>query len=115
MPDANTLTMGIFVVMAQHERETIAKRTKDVLAAQKARGEQLGNVSLTAAGREKGQQMRQNNAKTAKANVQTAELIQFHHKEGQRLREIAICLNNTGYTTRRGCQFTAVAVKRLLK
>jgi DNA invertase Pin-like site-specific DNA recombinase len=31
MPDANTLTVGLFAVLAQHERETISKRTKDGL------------------------------------------------------------------------------------
>jgi DNA invertase Pin-like site-specific DNA recombinase len=31
MPDANTLTVGLFAVIAQHERETISQRTKDAL------------------------------------------------------------------------------------
>ena len=115
MPDANTLTVGIFAVMAQHERETIARRTKDALAAKRARGEQLGNAAnLTAAGRVKGQQQRQMNAQTNKANVQAAELIKLHSEKGKSLREIAVCLNSKGYTTRRGCQFTAAAVQRLL-
>ncbi|RZJ94219.1 MAG: recombinase family protein, partial [Hymenobacter sp.] len=43
MPDANTLTVGLFAVIAQHERETISKRTKDALTAKKARGAQLGS------------------------------------------------------------------------
>ncbi|WP_426062003.1 recombinase family protein [Hymenobacter sp. B1770] len=115
IPDANSLTIGIFATLAQHERETIAKRTKDALAAKRARGEQLGNANnLTAAGRVKGQQTRQANAKTNKANVQAAELIKLHSEKGKSLREIAACLNSKGYTTRRGCQFTATAVQRLL-
>lgn len=116
MPDANTLTVGIFAVMAQHERETIAKRTKDALAAKRSRGEQLGTVAnLTAAGRAKGQQQRQLNAQMDKANLQAAELIKLHAEKGKSLREIAVCLNSKGYTTRRGCLFTAAAVHRLLK
>jgi len=43
MPDANTLTVGLFAVLAQHERETISKRTKDALAAKSACGAKLGS------------------------------------------------------------------------
>jgi DNA invertase Pin-like site-specific DNA recombinase len=115
MPDANTLTVGIFAVMAQHERETIAKRTKDALAAKKARGEKLGNPgNFTADGRAKGQVVRQANARTNKANVQAAELIRLYHANGKSLRQIAAALNDKGFPTRRGCQFTADAVRRLL-
>jgi DNA invertase Pin-like site-specific DNA recombinase len=42
MPDANTLTVGVFAVIAQHEREMISKRTIDALTAKKARGAVLG-------------------------------------------------------------------------
>src|SRR5688572_20704691 len=41
MPEANTLTIGIFAVMAQHEREAISSRTKAALAAKKAQGHKL--------------------------------------------------------------------------
>ena len=53
MPSANTLTVGLLAVLAQPERETISKRTKDALAAKNARGAQLGTLaSLTQAARE---------------------------------------------------------------
>jgi DNA invertase Pin-like site-specific DNA recombinase len=44
MPDTNTLTVGIFIVIVQHERETISKQTKDVPQAKKAKGENLGTT-----------------------------------------------------------------------
>ena len=43
MPDANELTIHIMAAMAQAERKAISKRTKEALAAAKARGTKLGN------------------------------------------------------------------------
>ena len=44
MPDilSNTLMLSVMAGFAQHEREMISKRTKDALAAAKARGVKLG-------------------------------------------------------------------------
>ena len=115
MPDANTLTIGIFATIAQHERETIAKRTKDALAAKRARGQELGTVAnMTAAGRAKGQQQRQLNAQSNKANVQARQLINLLSVGGASLVMIANKLNDTEYRTRRGCLFTPTSVRRLL-
>ena len=38
MPEANTMTVGVMALVAQHEREAICARTKAALAAAGARG-----------------------------------------------------------------------------
>jgi DNA invertase Pin-like site-specific DNA recombinase len=48
MPEATRLTIHVLAAVAEHEREMIAKRTKDGLAAAKARGKILGNPKLAA-------------------------------------------------------------------
>lgn len=42
MPQINTLLLGVFASVAQYERELTSERTKNALAAKKARGEALG-------------------------------------------------------------------------
>lgn len=49
MPDANELTVGVMALIAQHEREAIAKRTAEALQAARARGQRLGNPNGAAA------------------------------------------------------------------
>lgn len=45
MPTINTLLLGVFASVAQYERELTSSRTKQALAAKKARGEKVGAAS----------------------------------------------------------------------
>jgi len=111
--DANTLTVGIMAVLAQHERELIGQRTRAALNAKKAQGYQLGSANMTPGIREKGLRVRQENARTHQANLQAAELIRLYRKDGLTYAAIAERLNAMGYRTRRGNEFFAMSVQRL--
>jgi len=85
MPDANTLTVGLFAVLAQHERETISKRTKEALTAKKARGAQLGTpTNLTPSAIAKSRDIRQANARANQPNQQAARLGDCCRRRGTR-------------------------------
>ena len=105
IPDANTLTVGIMAVLAQHERELISERTRAALQAKKAQGFKPGTPNLTPAISERGRLLQQQNARTHPANVQAAELIRLYRKEGLTYQAIAGHLNRMGFCTRRGKAF----------
>ena len=116
MPDANTLTIGIFATLAQHERELISSRTKAALRAKIAQGAILGNPeNLTPAAQAKGVQGNVNRALANENNRRALSLAGSLHEAGKNLVQIADQLNGAGFQTSRGFQFQATQVSRLLK
>ena len=114
IPDANTLTVGIFAVIAQHERETISKRTKDALQAKKAKGEKLGTPeNLTEEVRMMGVQARQRNAREHSGSRQATALILSRRAQNVSFTQIAKELNNLNFVARRGGTFNQKQVQRL--
>lgn len=116
MPDANHLTVGLMAVIADHERRAISDRTKAALAALKARGVKLGSPgNLTPAAREKATARLQKSAYDHPQNKRAGAYALSLHRQGETLSYIAKALNANGFTTRRGKQFQAVQVKRLIE
>ena len=114
MPDANTLTVGLFAVLAQHERETISKRTKDALAAKKARGAVLGTpANLTDAARQQSLSVRRQQHQQHPGLRQATAFINSRRAQGASFRQLAGELNALGFTARRGGTFNQKQVQRL--
>jgi DNA invertase Pin-like site-specific DNA recombinase len=114
MPDANTLTVGLFAVLAQHERETISKRTKDALTAKKARGAQLGTpANLTDAARQQSLLVRRQQLDQHPRLRQAAAFITSRRAQGASFRQLAGELNALGFTAPRGGAFNQKQVQRL--
>jgi DNA invertase Pin-like site-specific DNA recombinase len=115
MPDANTLTIGIFATLAQHERELISSRTKAALAAKKKGGVKLGKPeNLTYEHRVKGGKVKAYEARQDIRNKQAAKIIvRCRNEKKMTLEQVARELNEDGYRTRMGKLFTRMAVKRL--
>ena len=115
MPDANTLTIGIFATLAQHERELISKRTSDALAAKKRTGWKAGTPdNLTQAARVKGAEAMKAKAATNENNRRALDAIRDKRAAGKSLASIAAELNNAGYKTARGKAFQKTTVSRLI-
>ncbi|MCK8496039.1 recombinase family protein [Spirosoma sp. RP8] len=116
MPDANTLTIGIFATLAQHERELISSRTKAALQAKISQGATLGKPeNLTAEAQSKGVAGNVKRAAANENNRRASSMAQMMHKGGKNYTQIAEELNSAGFRTSMGFQFQATQVMRLLK
>jgi len=121
MPEANRLTVGIMALVAEQEREAISKRTKEALAAAKARGVQLGayrdGVFVGRTGTRE-DALRANQAKAEKyretADARASLLCKIDPDGSKSLRQIAEELNQMDVPTVSGRgRWSANSVRRL--
>lgn len=120
MPEANDLTVGIMALVAQQEREAISRRTKEALAAAKARGVILGNPNGASALRRAGKggaALRAAVTNNADAFAEGLRpVIETLQVEGNTtLRAIADELNARGILTRRSAKWHVSNVRNLLE
>lgn len=114
MPDANTLTIGIFATLAQHERELISARTRAALQAKLAQGAVLGNPeNLTPEAQRKGVLGNARRAATNANNRRAWFMINTLRLAGKNYTQIAQELNRNGYRTAQDCVFSPMQVSRL--
>jgi DNA invertase Pin-like site-specific DNA recombinase len=118
IPEANTLTLGVMAVLAQHEREIISGRTKAALAARRARGLPLGTPrDMSAHAARASALARAVNTEKAKTRAAlVAPAIKSARSAGcASLRQVAEHLDDLGITTPRGKKWTPTAVKNAEK
>lgn len=105
MPSANELTVGIMSLVAQEEARAISRRTKDALAASKARGTLLGNPqNLTSEAAERGRAagVAAIKSRADRFAQESISRIRQLKSEGQGLNGIARELNREGILSATG-------------
>ncbi|MEP4095789.1 recombinase family protein [Reichenbachiella sp.] len=113
MPDANSLTVGIMAVLAQHERELISDRTRKAMQIKKQRGDRMGNPqNLSEYTIQRGFEVRKHNALNHPANKQAMEMIYALRQSNLTYQQIADKLNTMGMKTRNDKSFVAATVRR---
>lgn len=117
MPEANELTIHIMAAVAQAERKAISRRTKEALAAAKARGVTLGGDRGNLADLRKGpaaSAARRAAASNIRASKVAAHIEAARQNGAATLRQIASALNEKGITAPRGGFWQAAQVKAVL-
>jgi DNA invertase Pin-like site-specific DNA recombinase len=118
-PQANRLTVHILAAVAEHEAKAISTRTKDALAATKARGKRLGGDrgNLPAVAKEGARASVA--ARIMKADNLASDLApiiaELKADGAVSLRQIAAGLNAKGIRTARGDAWSPVQVQRVIE
>jgi len=118
MPEANNFTVGLLACLADYERQLISERTKAALQAAKARGVVLGNPNLELVRNQDTTNARKARMEQTKARrAEIREIMgEIEQDAGESLssRAMASRLNDAGYTTSTGGQWSNMAVLRVL-
>ena len=110
--DVDPFVLHLFAALAEKERAMISKRTRDALAAAKARGVKLGGPKLEEA---RGLAIASNIANADQHAGNVIPLIRDLQRTGASLNEIARVLNLRGIATPRGGKWYATSVKNALE
>lgn len=114
IPNLDKFTLTLFMAIADRERELIKIRTKQALAAKKAKGEVLGTPSnFSAIGRMKGAKRMKAKADQNENNRRATRLVCSLRNSNMTYRAIADELNESGFKTAKGKTFKANTVRRL--
>ena len=105
-PYASKFELHIYAALAEQEREFISMRTKQALAAVKARGVKLGGARPNSQARHDAVK-----AQADQAALKVSKLIKDHRSSGRSYRYIAEQLNNLDVATAKGGRWFASTVR----
>jgi DNA invertase Pin-like site-specific DNA recombinase len=102
--------------LAEREAAIVSLRTRQALAAKRARGESVGNPNavVTASMRENSIATRKQDARLNDNNRKAYKLTMFLRQQDKSFAEIARELNDGGYVTSTGKHWQTVQVQRLV-
>jgi DNA invertase Pin-like site-specific DNA recombinase len=109
MPYADNFQLHIYAALAEQERKFISERTRAALQRAKERGTKLGG--------DRGNLEQRIAAKALYADAfaeKVRGIVSPLKERGASLREIAAALNDAGVKTRRGSEWRAISVQRVL-
>lgn len=117
LPIFSTLTLAVFVGLAENERELISTRTKAALAVLKRRGVRLGrpNASFSNEDRVKASESNKNKALNNANNIKAVAMVKLLYKQTGNMSEIARSLNANGFKTAKNKSWTPCGISRLVK
>lgn len=118
-PGCNKMVLSILGAVAQYEAELTSTRTRQALAAKKARGYTLGNpehlLDKHSEAIRNSIETNKNKAKLNPNNKRAIAMIRVFIQQGLSLQQMADSLNTEGFVTSRGCKFKSASVYQLIK